>query len=142
MKTRVAFPDGFHRPALQFERRLVSRISLDVPCQLWLSVSTTPWLLFIITKAQPGLVTEFAREGFMRALDTNTAASPEFRDELAGLVESTAEQLDDDLEAAWNGQDQRFLRLFCTGLGKWLLALLSDAAPPRELVLLSSCYYQ
>ena len=62
--------------------------------------STTPWLLFITTKAQPGLVAEFAREGFMRALDANTAASPEFRDELAGLVESTAEQLDDDLEAA------------------------------------------
>jgi hypothetical protein len=104
--------------------------------------STTPWLLFITTKAQPGLVAKFARDGFMRALDANSAASPEFRRELASLVEGNVDQLDGDLAAAWQGQDPRFLRLFCTGLGKWLLALLSAAAPPRELSLLSSCYYQ
>jgi hypothetical protein len=104
--------------------------------------STTPWLLFITTKAQPGLVADFARDGFMRALDANTAASSEFRHELASLIEGNVDQLDGDLAAAWNGQDPRFLRLFCAGLGKWLLALLSAAAPPRELILLSSCYYQ
>jgi hypothetical protein len=104
--------------------------------------STTPWLLFITTLAQPGLVAEPTREGFMRAVGDNAAASPEFRSELASLVEGSAEQLDHDLAAAWNGHDPRFLRLFCTGLGKWLLALLSAALPPRELVMLSSCYYQ
>jgi hypothetical protein len=40
------------------------------------------------------------------------------------------------------GQDPDFLRLFCAGLGKWLLHLAGGAAPPRELTLLSSCYYQ
>lgn len=104
--------------------------------------STSPWLLFITTKAQPGLVADVARQGFMQAIGENSAASPDFRRELASLVEGSAEQLDDELAAAWNGQDPRFLRLFCTGLGKWLLAMLSAAAPPRELVLLSSCYYQ
>jgi len=104
--------------------------------------STTPWLLFITTKAQPGLVADFARDGFMRALGANAAASPEFRRELASLVEGNVDQLDNDLAAAWNGQDPRFLRLFCAGLGKWLLALLSAALPPRALSLLNSCYYQ
>jgi len=104
--------------------------------------SAAPWLLFITTLAKPALVAAPARDGFMRAVGDNAAASAEFRRELASLVETTADQLDHRLAEAWNGQDPAFLRLFCTGLGKWLLMLLGAAAPPRELVLLSSCYYQ
>jgi len=101
-----------------------------------------PWLLFITTMAQPGLISQRSRQGFDAAISANTAASDVFREEMAQLVSGSAEELDARLEQAWAGQDPDFLRLFCAGLGKWLLALLVDAAPPRELVLLSSCYYQ
>jgi hypothetical protein len=109
--------------------------------QLQLQAST-PWLLFITTKAQPSLVGDFARDGFMRALNSNAEASDEFRGKLAELVSGDLDQLDAELAAAWGNQDTRFLRLFCTGLGKWLLGILAHAAPPRQLTLLSSCYYQ
>ena len=104
--------------------------------------ASTPWLLFITTKAQPSLVGDFARDGFMRVLNSNAEASSEFRGRLAELVAIDLGQLDAELAAAWGNQDTRFLRLFCTGLGKWLLGILANAAPPRQLTLLSSCYYQ
>lgn len=104
--------------------------------------STKPWLLFITTRAEPGLVGDFAREGFDKALTANMAVSPEFRQALASTVDGTIEELEACVAAAWAGQDAKFLRLFCMGLGKWLLSLLCAAAPPRELTLISSCFYQ
>lgn len=104
--------------------------------------ASTPWLLFITTKAEPSLVGDFARDGFMRTLNANVEASDEFRSRLAELVAGDIDQLDTELAAAWGNQDAKFLRLFCTGLGKWLLGILSKATPPRQLKLLSSCYYQ
>lgn len=102
----------------------------------------TPWLLFITTKAQPSLVSKFARDGFMRVLKANAEASGDFRSKLAEFVAGDLDQFDTELAAAWESQDTKFLRLFCTGLGKWLLGILAHAAPPRHLSLLSSCYYQ
>ena len=104
--------------------------------------STAPWLLFITTKAEPGLVGEFARDGFTRALNANIAASEAFREALAALIQGSIEKIDEGIASAWSGQDDRFLRLFCTGLGKWLLGLMSAASPSRSLSLVSSCYYQ
>lgn len=104
--------------------------------------TTTPWLLFITTKAQPSLIGDFARDGFMRALDANSKASDAFRAKLADTLSADLEALDTALAAAWDQQDGRFLKLFCMGLGKWLLGILSRAAPPRELKLISSCFYQ
>lgn len=104
--------------------------------------SAKPWLLFITTKAQPGLVGEFARDGFNRALNANSKASSEFRESLSALLSSSVETIEKDLEQAWLSQDVRFLKVFSAGLGKWLLGLLTSASPPRGLILLSGCYYQ
>lgn len=104
--------------------------------------SSRPWLLFITTKAEPALVGDFARQGFAKAIGSNLAASSEFRARLAGLIASDLDKLDQELGSIWTQQDARFLRLFCTGLGKWLLGILANASPPREMVLLSSCFYQ
>lgn len=104
--------------------------------------TTSPWLLFITTMAQPNLVSERTRDGFMGAINANTAASEEFKAELAKLISGSVDELDARLDAAWQSQDPDFLRLFCTGLGKWLLSLLGKAAPPRNFTLLSSYYYR
>jgi len=104
--------------------------------------TTEPWLLFITTRALPDLVCPSARAGFMKAIADNAAASPEFQTKLAELVSCSANELDAALGRTWACQDAGFLRLFCAGLGKWLLSLLSSTQEPRELILLSSCYYQ
>ena len=104
--------------------------------------SAKPWLLFITTKAQPALVGEFARDGFNRVLGDNARASSEFRDRLVALLSAGVDTIETDLEEAWLSHDVRFLKLFSTGLGKWLLGILAHAAPPRGLSLLSGCYYQ
>jgi hypothetical protein len=104
--------------------------------------SAKPWLLFITTKAEPDLVAPFARDGFSRALDANSAASEAFKAKLVTLLATTVDQLDADLATAWMTHDVRFLKLLSAGLGKWLLSILAHAAPPRGLALLSACYYQ
>lgn len=104
--------------------------------------SASPWLLFITTRAEPSLIGAFARKGFDKALDANMCASEDFRAKLSALISGDLDQLDEDLAGAWANQDPTFLRVFCTGLGKWLLSILVSAAPPRELALLSSCFYQ
>jgi hypothetical protein len=104
--------------------------------------TSAPWLLFVTTMAQPGLISPRAHDGFKGAIAANTAASDDFKAELAQLISTTTDQLDASLDAAWQGQDPDFLRLFCTGLGKWLLSLLGQAAPPRNFSLVSSYYYR
>jgi hypothetical protein len=104
--------------------------------------SAAPWLLFITTKADPDLVAPFARDGFNRALDANSAASESFKAKLVALLATTVDQLDTDLASAWLTHDVRFLKLLSAGIGKWLLSILANAAPPRGLALLSACYYQ
>ncbi len=103
---------------------------------------TKPWLLFVTTKAEPSLLSDRSKEGFSSAIASNTAVSSEFKAELAKLLSVAAEDLEARLDTAWQKQDAEFLRLYSAGLGKWLLRLLSVAQPPREMVLLSSCYYQ
>lgn len=104
--------------------------------------TSTPWLLFITTKAKPSLLADFAKDGFNLAISANVEASDAFRAQLAELIAGDLDQLDDQLAAVWGQQDTRFLRLFCIGLGKWLLGNLAKVSPPRELKLLSSCFYQ
>lgn len=104
--------------------------------------TSRPWLLFITTLAQPDLVSAKNRAGFMEAISANNAASDEFKAELARLVSTTTDELDTRLDDAWQSPGPDFLRLFCTGLGKWLLRLLGTSQPSRSLTLLDSCYYR
>jgi hypothetical protein len=110
--------------------------------------TTKPWLLFVTTLAQPGLITTRNRAGFQEAIDANIAASTEFASGLAECIAGLAEcispegDLSAQMEAVWGQQDPAFLRLFSTGLGKWLLRILSGSAPQRRLSLLNSYYYQ
>ena len=104
--------------------------------------TTTPWLLFLTTMAQPGLVSARNLQGFQDAINANVAASDDFAAELSRLVSGNAEELDARMEVAWTQQDPDFLRLFCAGLGKWLLAILCGSAPQRSLRLVSSYYYR
>ncbi|MCA0319955.1 MAG: hypothetical protein LCH88_18000 [Proteobacteria bacterium] len=101
-----------------------------------------PWLLFITTLAQPDLLSARNQAGFMEAIKANTAVSDEFKTELAGLISTSTDELDARLREAWKQQDPDFLRLFCTGLGKWLLRVLGPTQPSRSLTLLDSCYYR
>lgn len=101
-----------------------------------------PWLLFITTLAQPDLLSERNQAGFMEAIKANTAVSDEFKAKLANLISTSADGLDARLGEAWKSQDPDFLRLFCAGLGKWLLRVLAPTQPSRSLTLLDSCYYR
>lgn len=101
-----------------------------------------PWLLFITTMAQPNLLSKRNQAGFMEAIKANTDVSDEFKAGLAKLISTSADGLDARLAEVWKNQDPDFLRLFCAGLGKWLLRVLGPAQPSRSLTLLDSCYYR
>jgi len=104
--------------------------------------TTAPWLLFVTTMAQPSLIAGSNLAGFQSAIDANIRDSEEFAAELADCIAGTTDVLSDNIDATWRVQNPAFLRLFSTGLGKWLLRILSGSAPQRQLSLISSYYYQ
>lgn len=118
--------------------------SLKVLAELMLTqlTTTSPWLLFLTTMAQPGLVSARNLKGFQDTINANIEASPDFATELARLISGNADELDARMQIAWTQQDPDFLRLFCAGLGKWLLAILCHSAPQRSLRLVNSFYYR
>ncbi|NKF24521.1 PP_RS20740 family protein [Solimonas marina] len=103
--------------------------------------STSPWLLFITTRVIPDEISARNRAGFMRAIASNLEASDEFRQELAKLFDCEAADVEGSIEAGWGRAGVSLVRLFCTGIGKWLLSILTNAAPPRQLGLQSALYY-
>lgn len=97
-----------------------------------------PWLLYITTRAEPGLLGA-AGLALQTAVQTNLVDSPEFKQALAETIEAKLSTIASDLTTAWGVRDQRFLRLYCIGLGKYLLQYFDQPNVPAN-VELSSVY--
>lgn len=104
--------------------------------------TSEPWVLFVTTLAQRAAISERNRQGFQSAIDANIGASGEFKEELAQLLKCSVESLDARLQDAWQGDGDRYIPVFATGFGKWLLSVLARTPGARELQLLSCVYYQ
>lgn len=104
--------------------------------------NASPWLLFVTTKIEPGLIPDNVREGFDEAISGNIHSSNEFAERFVEAVGLAGDDQGAEREQAWLTSGEVLVRLFATGLGKWLLQLLCTAAPPRRLSLLSACVYK
>lgn len=104
--------------------------------------NVSPWLLFVTTKIEPGLISDRVKQGFESAISGNIDRSDEFAthfEEAVGIADGDEPKV---REQAWATSGDALVRLFATGLGKWLLGLLCTAKPPRRLRLLSACIYK
>lgn len=99
------------------------------------------WLLFLTTRAVHREVDEGNLAALVQSIRTNVDSSGLFRDRVAALLQTEGERLMALLDAPNELQPAAFKDVFCLGFGKWLLAYISSATPPRKLAMRRSCYY-
>lgn len=105
-------------------------------------VATRPWLLFVTTRVEPGLL---AGPGdlMQQAVNDNLTRGAGFGEALAAAIDADAAMVEDALGAVWANHDGRFAKLYAIGLGKFLLQFF-HAQPnhPANVELASACSYR
>lgn len=82
--------------------------------------ATKTWLLFITTRANTEVLGEPV-EKLKTAIAENIALHGKFAEALGECLGGTASSIEEDMLAHWSSQSREFLKLFCVGLGKYLL---------------------
>jgi hypothetical protein len=83
--------------------------------------AANPWLLFITTRAKPdllGLPATKLQSAIFKNLEQHSEA---FGQALASCIGGKVQTIAADLNGHWSTQSRSFLKLFCIGLGKYLL---------------------
>lgn len=101
------------------------------------------WLLFITTRADPQYLGDPVTH-FKRAIDRNVADHGDnFGNPLADCIGCTFAELTEQLDNVWSKQDLSFLKLFCIGVGKYLLQFFhAQRNIPAEVELASVYTYK
>ena len=105
-------------------------------------IATRPWLLFITTRVEPGLLAG-PGDVMRQAVNDNLANAAGFGNALAAAIEADAALIQDALADVWANHDSKFLKLYAIGLGKVLLQFF-HAQPnhPANVELASACAYR
>lgn len=102
----------------------------------------TEWLLFITTRCGPGFLSE-AQDEFQARIEENIRISTEFSEELASALETNVSGLLDRTQEVWDCHNSHFLKLYCVGLGKYLLKWFNaQVGTPAETRLVSAVAYR
>jgi len=99
------------------------------------------WLLFVTTRVTPNNIDTDHLEAFVKAVLDNINRSAEFHRQSAELFAADGLALTAKLAQAKNLPFDEFKTLFCMGLGKWLLAYVSQSTPRLKVEMLPSYYY-
>lgn len=100
----------------------------------------TPWLLFITTRVNPSLL---AQPGliFQDAISKNLLVQGSgFGEALAACIDADAHRLATEMPTIWGCNDNRFLKLYSVGLGKFLLQFFNGQPNLPANVELASLY--
>ncbi|MDG9884434.1 hypothetical protein N7650_16470 [Pseudomonas sp. GD04058] len=103
--------------------------------------NSEPWLLFITTKIEQGNTPDEHVANFLKAVNSNIAASAEFQEEFNKLCEAHEVDQEIALENPKNLPLDAFVRFFCLGFTKWLIGNLCTARPAIALEMQSSQIY-
>lgn len=105
--------------------------------------ATEPWLLFVTTRAEPGLLAG-PGDHLQKAVNDNlNSPVAGFRPALADLIAGDAATIDAILSQIWAATDDRFLKLYAVGLSKFLLQFfLAQPNRPANVELASTCSYR
>jgi len=83
--------------------------------------ATAPWLLFVTTRVSPDLLGQ-PGVAFQHAITLNLRLpGSEFGAALAQCISANLARIGGELASAWTTHDERFLKLYSVGLGKFLL---------------------
>lgn len=101
------------------------------------------WLLFVTTRADPTLIGS-PGEVFQKAITENLGLEGgAFGVALAEAVGIDAARIESALSALWKQKDSNFLKLYCVGLGKYLLQFFHmQVNMPARVQLVSAYAYR
>ena len=102
---------------------------------------TTPWLLFITTQVEPGVVDAPELQKLCTPIRQNHDKHPQFATELERLVPKDAFQTQDAAIELSDLDEGATVRLFGVALGKYLLSLGTSAHPNWAVHMLPSYRY-
>ena len=99
------------------------------------------WMLFVTTRVEPALLGNPGIQ-FQRAIMENLrlAEAAPFSGALASAIEADSAKLASELTAVWGTHNARFLKLYCIGLGKFLLHFFHAQPNLPANVQLASAY--
>lgn len=100
--------------------------------------ASKPWLLMLTTRVHPGHLTA-THEHFNSAIQRNLDLDASFNDSLSAALGVAAADLRDVLPGIWNEADDKLLKLYAIGLGKYLLHLFHRQVQDPAQVELASC---
>lgn len=102
-----------------------------------------PWLLFLTTRADPSLLGDPGLI-FQHAVTQNLQMpSDEFKKSLAECLGAQMSLLGTAVANAWNTHDERFLKLYSVGIGKFLLQFFCGQPNlPADVELVSAYAYR
>ena len=102
---------------------------------------TTPWLLFITTQVEPGLVNAPEFQKLCKPIRQNHDRHPTFAAELERLVPTGTFQTEEPVIEISGLDEEGMVRLFGVALGKHLLSLATSAHPNWAVQMLPSYRY-
>jgi hypothetical protein len=112
-------------------------------CEYQVNNRREPWLLFITTRAEYNQVNLNHLPSYLQRVRENAISSPTFADRLTAITGFTAadyygKSVPDYLIKLNDG----FVRLFASGLAKWLLKLMLDGPSKWMVEMLDSYWYR
>jgi hypothetical protein len=114
-------------------------------CEYQVNHSSEPWLLFLTTRAEYAEVNLEHLPRYLGCLKVNANSVPSFGGRLAEITGLDIQEFHGktDLEELLaECEDERFVKLFAVGFGKWLLRLMIEADSVWKVEMLDSCWYR
>lgn len=130
---------NFAKPRVENMHACVDAIGSIVRVQIERLQKT--WLLFVTTRVTPSHIDTAHLEAFVQVILDNINQSAEFRAQSSEMFAAEGLALTAKLAQAKDLPFDEFKTLFCMGLGKWLLAYVSQATPQLKVEMLPSYYY-
>ena len=114
-------------------------------CEYQVNHSREPWLLFLTTRADKGMVNVNHISHYLENLKVNATSFQCFRDRLAEITDFNIHNYDCDaitaaVEKKCNGKN--FVKFFAAGFSKWLLRLTFSSLISWKVEMLDTCWYR
>lgn len=104
--------------------------------------SRKPWLLFVTTRVQPGLLGSPGLQ-MQAAISDNLKLSTDFGSALAACINADVATLTSAINLGWAKHDSTFLKLYSVGVAKFLLQFFhNQPSVPADVTLASSYAYR
>lgn len=111
-------------------------------CNRQVQGRTTPWLLFITTRASRDQIDSLTKTQLFQCIIENIQQHKSFSDQLQKLLELDEQQIQAEISNSGHLAHSALVKAFGLGIGKWLLSLMMSASPKLIVEMHNSYSYR